>query len=84
MVTEETCDDRISMHIGIDDFATVNETHGSNYGDYVLNKCCRLYERVSVRKSATLSSGCILYVIVDLVDSTSMDDAIQLKRSVRK
>lgn len=24
------------MHIGIDDFATVNETHGSNYGDYVL------------------------------------------------
>ena len=32
----ETVTTGFLMHIGIDDFATVNETHGSNYGDYVL------------------------------------------------
>lgn len=69
------------MHIGIDDFAAVNETHGSNYGDYVLKsvadgmKEClsgnqRLYHLIADQ-----------YVIVDL-DSTSMDDAIQLKKKI--
>lgn len=69
------------MHIGIDDFAAVNGVHGSNYGDYVLKsvadcmKEClsgnqRLYHLISGQ-----------YVIVDL-DSTSRDDAIQLKKKI--
>ena len=69
------------MHIGIDDFAAVNGTHGSNYGDYVLKsvadcmKAClsgnqRLYHLIAGQ-----------YVIADL-DSTSRDDAIQLKKKI--
>ena len=69
------------MHIGIDDFAAVNGTHGSNYGDYLLKsvsdcmKAClsgnqRLYHLIAGQ-----------YVIADL-DSTSRDDAIQLKKKI--
>ena len=69
------------MHIGIDDFAAVNGTHGSNYGDYVLKSvadCMKecLYEN---QRLYHLIAG--QYVIVDL-DSTSMDDAIQLKKKI--
>lgn len=72
------------MHIGIDDFATVNETHGSNYGDYVLKSVADCMKECLSGNQRLYHLIADQYVIVDL-DSTSMDDAIQLKkRSVRK
>ena len=69
------------MHIGIDDFATVNETHGSNYGDYVLKSVADCMKECLSGNQRLYHLIADQYVIVDL-DSTSMDDAIQLKKKI--
>ena len=69
------------MHIGIDDFATVNETHGSNYGDYVLKSVADCMKECLFGNQRLYHLVADQYVIVDL-DSTSMDDAIQLKKKI--
>ena len=69
------------MHIGIDDFATVNETHGSNYGDYVLKSVADCMKECLSGNQRLYHLVADQYVIVDL-DSTSMDDAIQLKKKI--
>ena len=69
------------MHIGIDDFATVNETHGSNYGDYVLKSVADCMKECLSGNQRLFHLIADQYVIVDL-DSTSMDDAIQLKKKI--
>ena len=69
------------MHIGIDDFAAVNETHGSNYGDYVLKSVADCMKECLSGNQRLYHLVADQYVIVDL-DSTSMDDAIQLKKKI--
>ena len=69
------------MHIGIDDFAAVNETHGSNYGDYVLKSVADCMKECLSGNQRLYHLIADQYVIVDL-DSTSMDDAIQLKKKI--
>ena len=69
------------MHIGIDDFAAVNETHGSNYGDYVLKSVADCMKECLSGNQRLFHLIADQYVIVDL-DSTSMDDAIQLKKKI--
>ena len=69
------------MHIGIDDFATVNETHGSNYGDYVLKSVADCMKECLSGNQRLYHLVADQYVIVDL-DSTSMDDAIQVKKKI--
>ena len=69
------------MHIGIDDFATVNETHGSNYGDYVLKSVADCMKECLSGNQRLYHLIADQYVIVD-IDSTSMDDAIQLKKKI--
>ena len=69
------------MHIGIDDFAMVNETHGSNYGDYVLKSVADCMKECLSGNQRLYHLIADQYVIVDL-DSTSMDDAIQLKKRI--
>ena len=69
------------MHIGIDDFAAVNGTHGSNYGDYVLKSVADCMKECLSGNQRLYHLIADQYVIVDL-DSTSMDDAIQLKKRI--
>ena len=69
------------MHIGIDDFAAVNGTHGSNYGDYVLKSVADCMKECLSGNQRLYHLVADQYVIVDL-DSTSMDDAIQLKKRI--
>lgn len=69
------------MHIGIDDFAAVNGTHGSNYGDYVLKSVADCMKECLSGNQRLFHLIADQYVIVDL-DSTSMDDAIQLKKKI--
>ena len=69
------------MHIGIDDFAAVNGTHGSNYGDYVLKSVADCMKECLSGNQRLYHLIAGQYVIVDL-DSTSMDDAIQLKKKI--
>lgn len=69
------------MHIGIDDFAAVNGTHGSNYGDYVLKSVADCMKECLSGNQRLFHLIAGQYVIVDL-DSTSMDDAIQLKKKI--
>ena len=69
------------MHIGIDDFAAVNGTHGSNYGDYVLKSVADCMKECLSGNQRLYHLVADQYVIVDL-DSTSMDDAIQLKKKI--
>lgn len=69
------------MHIGIDDFAAVNGTHGSNYGDYVLKSVADCMKECLSGNQRLYHLIAGQYVIVDL-DSTSMDDAIQLKKRI--
>ena len=69
------------MHIGIDDFAAVNGTHGSNYGDYVLKSVADCMKECLSGNQRLFHLIANQYVIVDL-DSTSMDDAIQLKKKI--
>lgn len=69
------------MHIGIDDFAAVNGTHGSNYGDYVLKSVADCMKECLSGNQRLFHLIAGQYVIVDL-DSTSMDDAIQLKKRI--
>ena len=69
------------MHIGIDDFAAVNGTHGSNYGDYVLKSVADCMKECLSENQRLFHLIADQYVIVDL-DSTSMDDAIQLKKKI--
>lgn len=69
------------MYIGIDDFAAVNGTHGSNYGDYVLKSVADCMKECLSGNQRLYHLIADQYVIVDL-DSTSMDDAIQLKKRI--
>ena len=69
------------MHIGIDDFAAVNGTHGSNYGDYVLKSVADCMKECLSGNQRLFHLIADQYVIVDL-DSTSKDDAIQLKKKI--
>lgn len=69
------------MHIGIDDFAAVNGTHGSNYGDYVLKSVADCMKECLSGNQRLYHLIAGQYVIVDL-DSTSTDDAIQLKKKI--
>ena len=69
------------MYIGIDDFAAVNGTHGSNYGDYVLKSVADCMKECLSGNQRLYHLIAGQYVIVDL-DSTSMDDAIQLKKKI--
>ena len=69
------------MHIGIDDFAAVNGTHGSNYGDYVLKSVADCMKECLSENQRLFHLIAGQYVIVDL-DSTSMDVAIQLKKRI--
>ena len=69
------------MHIGIDDFAAVNGTHGSNYGDYVLKSVADCMKECLSGNQRLFHLIADQYVIVDL-DSTSRDDAIQLKKKI--
>ena len=69
------------MYIGIDDFAAVNGTHGSNYGDYVLKSVADCMKECLSGNQRLFHLIADQYVIVDL-DSTSMDDAIQLKKRI--
>ena len=69
------------MHIGIDDFAAVNGTHGSNYGDYVLKSVADCMKECLSGNQRLYHLIAGQYVIVDF-DSTSMDDAIQLKKRI--
>lgn len=69
------------MHIGIDDFAAVNGTHGSNYGDYVLKSVADCMKECLSENQRLYHLIAGQYVIVDL-DSISMDDAIQLKKRI--
>lgn len=69
------------MYIGIDDFAAVNGTHGSNYGDYVLKSVADCMKECLSGNQRLYHLIADQYVIVDL-DSTSMDDAIQLKKKI--
>ena len=69
------------MHIGIDDFAAVNGTHGSTYGDYVLKSVADCMKECLSGNQRLYHLVADQYVIVDL-DSTSMDDAIQLKKKI--
>ena len=69
------------MHIGIDDFAAVNGTHGSNYGDYVLKSVADCMKACLSGKQRLYHLIAGQYVIADL-DSTSRDDAIQLKKKI--
>lgn len=69
------------MHIGIDDFAAVNGTHGSNYGDYVLKSVADCMKECLSGNQRLFHLIADQYVIVDL-DSTSIDDAIQLKKKI--
>ena len=69
------------MHIGIDDFAAVNGTHGSNYGDYVLKSVADCMKECLSGNQRLFHLIADQYVIADL-DSTSRDDAIQLKKKI--
>ena len=69
------------MYIGIDDFAEDNGTHGSNYGDYVLKSVADCMKECLSENQRLFHLIAGQYVIVDL-DSTSMDDAIQLKKKI--
>lgn len=69
------------MHIGIDDFAAVNGTHGSNYGDYVLKSVADCMKECLSGNQRLFHLIADQYVIVDL-DSISWDDAIQLKKKI--
>ena len=69
------------MHIGIDNFGTINGTWGSLYGDYVLKS-------VADCMTECLSGGQRLYhlvadqyVIVDL-EASSAEDAVALKEKI--
>lgn len=69
------------MYIGIDDFAAVNGTHGSNYGDYVLKSVADCMKECLSGNQRLYHLIADQYVIADL-DSTSRDDAIQLKKKI--
>ena len=69
------------MHIGIDDFAAVNGTHGSTYGDYVLKSVADCIKECLSGNQSLYHLIADQYVIVDL-HSTSMDDAMQLKKRI--
>lgn len=69
------------MYIGIDDFAAVNGTHGSTYGDYVLKSVADCMKECLSGNQRLYHLIADQYAIVDL-DSTSMDDAIQLKKKI--
>lgn len=69
------------MHIGIDDFTAVNGTHGSNYGDYVLKSVADCMKECLSGNQRLFHLIADQYVIADL-DSTSRDDAIQLKKKI--
>ena len=69
------------MHIGIDDFAALNGTHGSNYGDYVLKSVADCMKECLSGNQRLYHLIADQYVIVDL-DSTSMDDAIQPQKRI--
>ena len=69
------------MHIGIDDFAAVNGTHGSTYGDYVLKSVADCMKECLSGNQRLYHLIADQYVIVDL-DSTSREDAIQLKKRI--
>lgn len=69
------------MHIGIDDFAAVNGTHGSTYGDYVLKSVADCMKECLSGNQRLYHLIADQYAIVDL-DSTSMDDAMQLKKRI--
>lgn len=69
------------MHIGIDDFAAVNGTHGSTYGDYVLKSVADCMKECLSGNQRLYHLIADQYAIVDL-DSTSRDDAMQLKKRI--
>lgn len=69
------------MYIGIDDFAAVNGTHGSTYGDYVLKSVADCMKECLSGNQRLYHLIADQYAIVDL-DSTSMDDAMQLKKRI--
>ena len=69
------------MHIGIDDFAAVNGTQGSTYGDYVLKSVADCMKECLSGNQRLYHLIADQYVIVDL-DSTSRDDAMQLKKRI--
>lgn len=69
------------MHIGIDNFAAINGTHGSNYGDYVLKSVADCIKECLSGNQRLYHLVADQYVIADL-DSTSRDDAMQLKKKI--
>ena len=69
------------MHIGIDNFAAINGTHGNNYGDYVLKSVADCIKECLSGNQRLYHLVADQYVIADL-DSTSRDDAMQLKKKI--
>lgn len=69
------------IHIGIDDFGSINSTRGAAYGDYILRSvagCMKKCLSVSQRIYHLVADQ---YVIVDL-EAASKEDTLRLKKKI--
>ena len=69
------------MHIGIDDFCSINSTRGAAYGDYILRSVAGCMKKCLSGSQRIYHLVADQYVIVDL-EASSKEDTLKLKERI--
>lgn len=69
------------MHIGIDDFGSINSNRGAAYGDYILRSVAGCMKECLSGRQRIYHLVADKYVIVDL-EASSKEDALKLKKRI--
>lgn len=69
------------IHIGIDDFGSINSTRGAAYGDYILRSVAGCMKKCLSGSQRIYHLVADQYVIVDL-EAASKEDALKLKKRI--
>ena len=69
------------IHIGIDDFCSINSTKGAAYGDYILRSAAGCMKKCLSGRQRIYHLVAGQYAIVDL-EASSKEDALKLKKRI--
>ena len=69
------------IHIGIDDFCSINSTRGAAYGDYILRSAAGCMKECLSGRQRIYHLVAGQYAIVDL-EASSKEDALKLKKRI--
>lgn len=72
------------MHIGIDDFSSINGTSGIAYGDYIIRNVAACIRECLTKGQQLFHTADDRYMVVDFMEQHTSADAVTLYKNVRK